>query len=102
MDSESQQILRGAAEAVETSNWRVLAVLAVMAIVYAARLWGAKRWPLLGEEKAIVGMSVVIGVLGAAANNLLAGEGFSLSDAVVGITNGLTAAGTWVALRRTA
>lgn len=101
MDSESQQILRGAAEAVETSNWRVLAVLAVMAIVYAARQWGSKRWPLLGEEKAIVGMSIAIGVLGAAANNLLAGEGFSLSDAVVGITNGLTAAGTWVALRRT-
>lgn len=82
-------------EAVQHSNWRLLAVLLVVGLVWACRRYGGKVWPWVLTPRGGSCLALLWGIVGALANLILAGKGLDLQTVLNGVINGAIAAGGW-------
>jgi len=88
--------------AVQGGQWRVVAVLAVVALVWAAKRWGSTYWPFLGTSRGGALLALAAGLVSTLGPALVAGTPFSLKLLLDALLLGVTAAGGWVVVRRLA
>ena len=86
--------------AVQSSNWRLLAALGVVGVVFALRKWGGKKWPFLATDRGGAALALAFGVACAFSNAFAAGQVPSLSLLMTGLSVGLTAAGGWSVVKK--
>ena len=87
-------------DAVQGGQWRVVAVLGVVALVWAAKKFGAKWLPVLATSRGGALLAVLGGIVSTFAPALLSGTPFTLKLALDALLLGITAAGGWVVVRR--
>jgi hypothetical protein len=88
--------------AIQGGQWRVVAVLGVVALVWAAKRYGSKWWPFLGTSRGGALLALVAGVVSTFGPALVAGTPFSVKLLLDALLLGVTAAGGWVVVRRLA
>ncbi len=86
--------------AVQGGQWRVVAVLGLVALVWVARRYGARYWPFLATSRGGALLALVAGCLTTFGPAVFAGTTFSLKLVLDALMLGVTAAGGWVVVRR--
>lgn len=79
--------------AVQTGNWKLVAALAVVALVWLARRVGGNYIPLLKTDRGGALLVLLLGVAGALATAFTAGATLTAQVLFHGITTGIMAAG---------
>lgn len=87
-------------DAIHSSNWRLLAALALIGIIWALRTYLSKLLPKLSSDRAGALLAVCTGISGAVSNALMAGQPVTLSVLMDGLGLGITAAGGWSVAKR--
>ncbi|MFN7132365.1 MAG: hypothetical protein ACK4N5_09785 [Myxococcales bacterium] len=77
--AELEVIAQLVLHAVSTSNWRALAALAVVVLVWLVRRYGGKQVPWLLTPRGGATLVLIFSIAGAVANALLAGAPLSLA-----------------------
>lgn len=98
--SDLQGFLREIFESVQNHNWKYLAALGVIAVVFAMRKWGVKLVPALAKGRWAWTLAILVGALGALGNALAAGTPLGGAIGVLSILGsgafvGASAAGLW-------
>lgn len=88
--------------AIQGGQWRVVAVLGVIALVWVAKRYGSKRWAFLGTSRGGALLALAAGLVSTFAPAILAGTPFNLKLVLDAVMLGVTAAGGWVMVRRLA
>lgn len=97
--------LKALANAFENSDWRYLASLLIVGVVWGLRKWGAPRYPWFGTDRGGAALALLCGVGGALANMIAIGVFSDLSvgsirTIAMGLVNGVFAAGGYVVVKR--
>lgn len=87
-------------DAARTSNWRLLAVLALVAVVWGIRAFGSRAWPALASDRGGALLALIGGITGAICHAALAGAPVTRQLVLEGVVNGVTAAGGWAMVRK--
>ncbi len=87
-------------EAVKSSNWRMLAALAVIALVYAARRWASRVWPWLATDRGGAALVLATAMLGAVVNTWGAGKAMSLQMVLSALQIGFLAGGGYAVVKK--
>jgi hypothetical protein len=98
--SDLGAFLKQVVSAAAAGQWKILAGLAIVALVWAIRRYGAKVWPFLATDSGGAWVVFVTGVLGAVGASLYAGQGFSWATLAVGVGLAWTAGGAWSGVRK--
>lgn len=87
-------------EAVQSSNWSLLASLALVALVWASRKFLAPKVPFLGTDAGGALLALAGGAAGAILTAVMAGSAFSWPLVLLGLKTGFTAAGGWAVIKK--
>lgn len=88
--------------AIQGGQWRAVAVLGVIALVWVAKRYGSRYWPFLGTSRGGALLALAAGLVSTFAPAIFAGTPFSLKLVLDAVMLGVTAAGGWVVVRRLA
>jgi hypothetical protein len=93
-------ILNQLLDAIGSGNWRLVASLIVVGLVWLMRRFATRVHPWFGTDRGGVAVALLGGLLAVAAGELAAGRGFTVQTVANGISLAIAAAGGWVMVRR--
>lgn len=100
LPTEWQALAKIALSAVRSSDWRLLAIGALIAVVFAVRAVGARWVPWLKTDRGGALLALSGGVAGAVLHSLMAGAGLGWQLLLDGAVNGVTAAGGYTMVKK--
>lgn len=95
-------ILNQILDAIGSGNWRLVAALIVVGLIWLMRRFATKIHPWFGTDRGGVAVALLGGLLAVAAGELAAGRHFTVQTVANGISFAVAAAGGWVMVRRLA
>jgi hypothetical protein len=87
-------------DAAKGGKWRLVMVLGLVGIVWAARRYGGRSWPWLQTDRGGVALVLAWGVVSVVGTYLVAGRTLTPWAVMDGLMAGATAAGGWTAVKR--
>lgn len=87
-------------DSVKGGNWRALAALGIVVLVWATRKFGAKYWDFLGTDKGGAALVLFAGILSQIAVVIFGHDPLSVKTIINGVVLGFTAAGGWVVVKK--
>jgi hypothetical protein len=97
---DAPAILNQILDAIGSGNWRLVAALIVVGLVWLMRRFATKIHPWFGTDRGGVAVALLGGLLAVAAGELAAGRHFTIQTVANGISLAVAAAGGWVMVRR--
>jgi hypothetical protein len=95
-----QATLTALYSAIQGRQWALVGVLAVVALVYAARTWGGTLLPWLRSDRGGAALALLAGIFGALATALLSGTALTPLVVLDGVVLGIGAAGGYSVVRK--
>lgn len=81
-------------------DWKAIAAIALIGVVFVARRFGGKFVPFLQTDRGGALLALGVGIAGALANAILAGKPVDLTLLLRGLEVGIEGAGGYVVVRR--
>lgn len=89
-----------ALSAVQSGNWRMVAMLVVMMVVYLLRRFGPSKWPWLKSDAGGAVLALGAGFVGSLVNAVAAHSALSLQLLLTALQVAVGAAGGWSLLMK--
>lgn len=102
LDKDPGGFLASILAAAKSGQWRLLAAGLLMALVWAARRFGAKAWPWLATDRGGAALVMLLAILGGIATTLGASDTITFGLFVNSLSVAFTAAGGWAILKKVA
>lgn len=87
-------------DSAKAGNWRALAALGLVLVIWAVRRYGTRWWDWLGTDKGGAALVLVIGILSQLAVVIFGKDPLGWKTIVNGIVLGFTAAGGWTVMKK--